>query len=400
MPMKQFLLVLTLLFLLISCNNLELQELNAESENNTVYYSISEALAPADRLMAKIYPETRTSGIRNISSVEIYSNDKTTRSESNDPTLFYIVNYQDNKGFAVVGANKWNEGVYAISDEGKLQVNDTISNPGLAIFFDRLNIISPDPMIPNPPGPGILPKDPFYDIDVSTWMTPVITTPVCRWSQLDPYNFYIGDIKDEETGAYKKPYAGCDPVAFAILFSYYEWPKYYCHQNYNWEWMKKSNNSYDIKNEGTAMLIADLGLPQNFEVEYRIDEKGSRSVSNNAFRTLTNFNYKHGGAYQDYSAGSLYQFLTKNSKPVVIRGTKEDGNGHAWVIDGFYNDCHKTNQIAEGAMYYGDGLLFHMIWGHSGNQNGYFKFDTTLLPYPEYNDSTHYPYYDNKTWGI
>ncbi len=45
-------------------------------------------------------------------------------------------------------------------------------------------------------------------------------------------------------------------------------------------------------------------------------------------------------------------------RPIVYRGGPDDGrSGHAWNIDG-----------------YGDGY-FHMNFGWSGSQNGYFTLD-------------------------
>jgi hypothetical protein len=106
-------------------------------------------------------------------------------------------------------------------------------------------------------------------------------------------------------------------------------------------------------------------------------------------RALNNYGYKCD--IKSHDASNVVSELEKN-RPVYERG--EDGNlneGHAWVCDGY----RTTHSDIEYSLYlsapthnpenpyiyglycsetvYGPSVtVFHMNWGHSGNNDGYF----------------------------
>ena len=51
--------------------------------------------------------------------------------------FIYLINYADNSGFALIGANKEAYDIYAISDEGRLNTTDTIGNEPLKVFLEK-----------------------------------------------------------------------------------------------------------------------------------------------------------------------------------------------------------------------------------------------------------------------
>lgn len=83
-------------------------------EKSSTRVSLAEALKRADRMFERISePDTR-SAARVVKSVQFIGGSGT-RSDGDNP-LYYVVNYENEGGFAVLGADTRLDGVYAISD--------------------------------------------------------------------------------------------------------------------------------------------------------------------------------------------------------------------------------------------------------------------------------------------
>lgn len=84
--------------------------------------------------------ETRSSqSKRQVNSVKLVNlaSNVATRSQNGNAinSSLYIINYKDNKGFAIVSSDKRLRPLYAISDTGNIAISDTITNKSLALFF-------------------------------------------------------------------------------------------------------------------------------------------------------------------------------------------------------------------------------------------------------------------------
>ena len=102
-------------------------------EKSSTRVSLAEALKRADRMFERISePDTR-SAARVVKSVQFIGGSGT-RSDGDNP-LYYVVNYENEGGFAVLGADTRLDGVYAISDGGHLNMDATTFNLGLNVFF-------------------------------------------------------------------------------------------------------------------------------------------------------------------------------------------------------------------------------------------------------------------------
>lgn len=138
---KKFIISACGLLLLCGCaqENLPLENNNVERGSSNPYrVTLQQALKRSDRLLAQLDGGMKTRAFgRAVADVQIVEQPKTRGINSAD-TLFYIVNYTNNSGFAVLAADTRLAPVYAISNEGNLSVSDTIGNPGLASFFNSL----------------------------------------------------------------------------------------------------------------------------------------------------------------------------------------------------------------------------------------------------------------------
>ena len=102
----------------------------------TTKLTLDEALAHAEEMFSVIEGNTRSKSRKVAKVKEIYGSSHT-RGDNTNP-LFYLVNYEDNEGFALLGADERVEPVYAISSKGKLNMEDTVRNIGLAVFMNDI----------------------------------------------------------------------------------------------------------------------------------------------------------------------------------------------------------------------------------------------------------------------
>ena len=96
------------------------EEMLLPENNNTIHnepptrVSLAEALKRADRMLEKIGDPSTRSSTRTVKSVQFIGGSGT-RAEDDAP-MYYVVNYENEGGFAVLGADTRLDGVYAISD--------------------------------------------------------------------------------------------------------------------------------------------------------------------------------------------------------------------------------------------------------------------------------------------
>ena len=100
--------------------------------------SLAEALEIAQEAISLLGTQQSRSGdIRTVDmkNVQYLSSNKNSRSQ-NDDTLLYVINYVDNKGFAVVSANPNTEGLIAVTEKGtysSTSLTDFLGSSALAI---------------------------------------------------------------------------------------------------------------------------------------------------------------------------------------------------------------------------------------------------------------------------
>lgn len=395
------------------------EEILLPENNNTIHnepptrVSLAEALKRADRMLEKIGDPSTRSSTRTVKSVQFIGGSGT-RAEDDAP-MYYVVNYENEGGFAVLGADTRLDGVYAISDQGHLDMNDTTFNFGLNVFFRSLPPYKP--YIPQDSiDKGIHEFQPIDEktTDLSYQILPLLSPAVRKWSQHYPYSTFCPmDNWPEEwkNGHMIHPnirfqsIVGCTAVAVGQIMSYYECPKTYGQYTFDWSVMKAwlpviTSWEWPYYNPapegGVARLLRELGKEGNLKVDYHWNGSGA-DLGKHYKRTFKTFEYNEPGDFKTFSTEDLRK-LIYNKKPVLVKGKNDKGEGHAWVVDGLYCDSWK-HEGPLGTYYYGDGLFFHIVWGWGGSCNGYFKhgsgFTQVNFKYGEKNNDPTKEQWDN-----
>lgn len=301
-------------------------------------------------------------------SVEMYA-DNATRSEDEDALLgYYVMNFGNDEGFAIVSADRRHGPMYAFSDEGSLHISDTTDNPGLRYYMLSLpgGGINPGDLI-GPGGPGIPipdpPIKPIFEVEVA----PLLHANVRKWGQEYPFNKYCSN-----------GHVGCVPLSAGMIMSYFEWPTSYGGYTFSWAAMKN-----DFFNDTLARFLAMLGQPNNLNAHYENEDHTyvfDDELSRNYTRTFNNFGYKN-IKIQNFSETTARAAIkgSNGNSPIIITGKNKDRtkSGHAWVLDGIYH----VRTIPSSAVVepgdnkkYDEFYCFHCVWGWFGHNNGYFRF--------------------------
>lgn len=344
--MKRFCIFLLVAIALVACEkenesvirNTDLQEVVAQNK-----VSLKDALLYAENSINGINPTTR-SAERKVKSTEIYVAKPATRSAEDTEVSFYLINYEDNEGFAMVSTDSRATPVYAYADEGNLTPEDLETNPLYNIFMDSAvpyyeyevsNYQGPlPPEIPDTLDHGrIIMVDndvPCY-INTDTLTVSEEAFTETAWHQDSPYNHYI-----EENG-HQNCLAGCVPVAAAQIMAYHEWPTVYNGYTFDYYTMKLEEVSY-MKNS-TALQAAQLiyqFAEQAGTIYNTFHNGGSKTNAYNAREVLVDFGYSCSNV-TDYSPYLIRQNIDREL-PVLVSGQKNPGDvegGHTWVVDAY-----------------------------------------------------------------
>ena len=345
--MKKILFVMFAALAFVACDKdfqsqTEKTDLEAVVQNNKV--SLKQALLYAENSVNGINPTTRSTE-RKVKSTEIYVAKPATRSAEDTEVSFYLINYENNEGFAMVSTDSRATPVYAYSDEGNLTPESFENNPGLQIFRDgaiqhyeneiansgtydlgddRLPIVEiPEILYNTNDVVAIVEVDGTYYFEGSK-INEIIKGPLVpvAWHQDMPYNRHYQGHK----------YAGCGPVAAAQVMSYYKYPTIYDNYTYNWDYMT-SVPTHSIHQVDEAYSISKLLEQIAIEANCTHDGVLTLTSSFGLMVALNDFGYN----YQwDDSFDSTTIFANiDNNNPVIIGGDKQgEEYGHYWVIDG------------------------------------------------------------------
>lgn len=347
--------------LLVSCQSNEPALVDNQPNLTTTHLiPLEKALENADNMFT-IIGEGQTRSARKIKNVSRFM--KGTRAENGDNLHgFYVVNYENDGGFALLSADdRHSDAVYAISEEGQLNLTDTIDNKGLSWYLNyALPQISTMGVFP--------PRDTVPMIDMSEKLykqhsNPLLGTYLSYFHQRSPYNNYCGI--DPKTNL--PNLAGCGPVAIGTAMGYKEWPKSFGGYTFNWGAMK-INRTHDL----WARLFALIG--QEAGVTY-----GSSSTTTpfeGIIYAFKSFGYKYAKELKYFDADLANNNL-ENNELFLLYGWQPAvaGSAHLWVVDGGYTTEQKTPGTMGFTTVYRD--YYHCVWGWSGTSNGYYLYTTT-----------------------
>lgn len=302
---------------------------------------------------------------------------KTRTNESINDTLIYVFNFENNEGFAMVSAAKNTEGLLAIVEQGHCDPDTPSEVEGFEMFKDMAKEYVRRALEQKEP-------EPLRIVELKDSITysfsqvgPYVTV---KWGQHYPEGEFCSNCT-----------SGCTNTAMAQIMSYYNYPTSialtYEGLNYlslNWSNMKAHATGHSLSSCSTqnthimiGKLLRELGHRNNST--YHTNNLTTTSTMTYAGPTFSNLGYTI-GSWDNFSDASVRSQLN-SAHLILMRGLKDTGSGHAWVLDGYKTRVTTIRQMAWTAAtgWYFTGTVttltdyfMHFNWGWYGDCNGYF----------------------------
>jgi len=402
---KNFFLFGTLVLIITSCNGLVSNEMISEATEsftvNNYRLSIEEAQQNVLNFVAEMdKPEegtiTKRSKIaRTIKNVEIFGKNNIATYSSTDETnallseiisavdvdtLFYFINFDGNQGFAIHSADKRSSIIYAVIDEGNMNMEKfkKTDNPGFIMFME--NVIEIEKKLIESFDPvntyAGAPPQTIGGYQLLAKVTPILKT---KWGQNNNYGTNYGQRCPNLI-------AGCAATAMAQLLSHYQ---IYNNITYfdpsqntnfsislNWNQIISDSESltpfygglsgitHSTSSYQVAHFMYYLGL--QFSTVYNFNPNSSSTNVSNIINWLNSNPNLLPEVYTYFYQADYAAAFIRAGYLVYMTGSGTDNNGtlvgHAWIIDGYLYYAMMTN-----TMYYA-----HCNWGWHGDCDGYY----------------------------
>ncbi len=371
--------ILAIAMVITGCTSEEPVSPIKEPTVNNLPTNLEYAINIAEKMISDLDGTTTRSVERRIKSVEAVLSTRSGNAQD-----FYVVNYEDEKGFALISATDKRNPVYGFSNEGSLTNGDIMSNPGMN---DYLNSPWPsDSTTIGGWGPGFNPGKPTTPKSYGkVTVSPILPKSVAEWHQDYPFNRYYPDVllPGLTTGV---PPTGCVPLSCAMIMSHYEWPISFEDVTLNWSDIVNNHN-----NLGLQKLIYHLSKPVNLDAQFFLNESKDGFITYTSSETIPRTFYNMGYQMPKIVSGISSEAVSAGH-PALILGINYNDNynefehsGHCWVIDGIYK-CHYDKDLLDTETAPYDEYYYHTIWGLGGYGNGYFRYNTVTARTPEYTE--------------
>ncbi|MBD5230976.1 MAG: hypothetical protein HDS66_02305 [Bacteroidales bacterium] len=339
--------------------------------------SPEEAIASAQHCVEMIAPtQTRTSKERQVKSLEVVGRSNIlTRSGEKLDTLMYIINFEDEAGFAIMSADRRALPVYAISDEGRFEITDN-TNEGVKLLLkgmedDIIDKMSNDFYPTKWPDP--------WEMYMKTYVGP----------NLSPFQRALGP--NAETSKYCVNTAGQPALTnrVAIVIEQYISSALFTNRFFRWDKIIDENDIDEVakvvKRIGDSMHLQykDLNnVAEYTEIEF-----------DNAFNDMefVGMPYEPGPFSENED---LIQYILNDQSDyfggvMVYAPKSEISDESLWMIDG-YAGCLRpvgNNGMIEYEIFQ---YLYHCVWGDGGTCNGYYCIGTSgnCIGEPSFIDKT------------
>ncbi len=400
--MKKFFLLLSILAL-SGCLREESETLPTAqtTQVTTPVRPVSEALAELNAMLQEVHAATRTAKqTYDVSDVVAIGGAAATRSSDTPAlpdTLVYVVNFDGDNGFAVLGAHRALAPVFAITENGNLdprtlerkigqaydcfvsgQAAESVTRADDSEYTDH--DASYPPIVPELLGRSIA----AYSLDISDWGR--ITGPITpndfkyvgttysdwntkikvgplvemKWGQKYPFNLSCPSHENIKGG---NCYVGCVMVAIGQIMASNQRPTRApagSNISYNWTELKSISNYMNVKQfydyyDTKALFqqkpelltrcihlsdfLTYLGSKDCCDANY--NATATTADDDDAIRTLKFLDPVFYGKAKiqnlSESLTEIYNMLN-NNKPLYAGGYRADDDwyvGHAWVIDGY-----------------------------------------------------------------
>lgn len=373
--MKKTISFITLAVVLLACSKTAGNGPSAEGGRLSTRISLMEALGHMNGLVDQLNgADTKSSFSKSYSMDKVFSVchiptvTKSGESEDAADTMMYVVNFDNDEGFAVLAADsRMPADVLCITEKGHMSeelfaaAKEALEGDGAtddSLWVPMLLLASAERTRANgvdPGDPGLIGGGPGGIIG------PYVHT---KWNQVgSPYDSLVPG-----------PYAGCVIVAVAQIMAF---EQYASTMTFNgvpctWSAMKTvytyPNASYGGTTAGrsqVANFLYELGKPANCNATYNAG--GSPASDSDARKTLLNYGYSNVTLhYGPTGFTDVLHSIVRNQlfagHPAYCGGMINISSGHVWVIDGYFAG------------------LYHINWGWGGYSDGYYTcgvFDTS-----------------------
>ena len=374
-------------------------EQNVEFATSEYAISEEEALARLDMELSSIYGETTRSSQRRVRHIEPlrYSDiSSPTRAANADiDELLYIVEFEDNQGSAILGADSRVEPVFAILEDGTItaenfqdaaagkNMDDIATFLAGCIANEAIEQASFIPIEPEPIVPGFQLSYWEYDTVAIEYRHAMLMT---KWGQQSFYDdscFYI-DGRNHP--------AGCGTIAAAQLVLYNTYPNAYNisigNETFNRSILNMARYGYTIPSSMTSIVRGEVARyvarTADHILKWEYSNCSSITDIKNYLETIIGYSYTsivadYNGIFETEMRDNIYIA----GKPLVITADYDYmGQGHLWIIDGYYYDnvdwywCTKEGNkiISREYIKTTESKKVHANFGWYGRCDGYYAY--------------------------
>ena len=397
---------------LASCSNEDVFEAptnvneDIAQEFNVNKRSYSEVLEIAQNSISMIQDSTaitrgesgRTLNLE--SGVKTYCQ-KTTRANgaSVNDTLLYVFNFNDNKGFAVVSANRATEGLLAIVEEGNYDPNSKWGDSYAEEILENAKEYVANAELENQPAVtrGLHASSSTGQVWIDTLEIKNVKPRIkVKWAQK-------GEIAKYSLNPNSNKIAGSGPIAIAQVMSY--WGAYVGSAkstkinlqyrsgvlSLDWKKINSWSNSDKISSDSPKKGVTSDAVAQLVrEIAYRAKAKYWNDQTETSMYDLRDASISLGfyatsveKFYPSASWNLIRRLWADNFAIMEAANSKKSGRKHIFIIDGFqYKKEHEyikwKNEKGEWEYLpgigesYRDTELNYINWGEAGKYDGYY----------------------------
>lgn len=348
---------------------------------------LARALEMADQFFSELSGTTRATK-RTVQSIERISNNKTRNASFGDS--IFLINYDGNQGFALLDIRTGAEEIYAISQEGKLAINDTIGNPVLKDFFDGVMAYGVTP----PSGGPAINDSLSFSLDWKYSITKRVARPLNNWvSEWDEISYKKNSPIPPGSGS--PALSGTGPIAMAKILAYYKFPpkiKAIGGNDYEVEWESiiSTRNNNEICKILPLLGQAVYGLSSMYGTFFTSTDPTNFK---DAFRNLNFWAPCFNMSRWTDSEQKVISYMENGSGkykagPIIAYANRPTSNEYEstpfWIIDCIL-EREKFLVGSSGSPILSSiksaPTLMHFIWGDGKTPNGYFAY--IVKPYPQ-----------------
>lgn len=364
-------------------------------EEQTSPYAVSEeeALARLEDELALLYGEDTRASQRQVRSMRpVKFNDiaPATRSNGNNvDNLLYIVEFEDNQGSAILGADKRLESVFAVLEEGTITAED-FDNAVNGVNTEDINTFLAgaiaDEAIEQMAIIDTVITPPYYEHRYSI-VTKDTVVNVNQAPLLDTHWNDNGFYRDSTVDSFGDPVEpGSLTIAMAQFLVEVEFPEEETitigNDTYSRDILKQCRYNGNITNtvkEHVADYIRSVGVALGNDYEH---DQNNESLDS-AEELLEDY-----GFYSADTVSCVFDtvnnYVNTKQQPIIIRGANDNDNEekHFWVLDGIRHLVYSTIiRTYEGTRlirteHYGPFgyCKVHCNFGKGGRSNGYYTW--------------------------